>query len=156
MHDGGREVDCSGPQGRRNCTYAATGRTLSACPSIATSILDMASSHMPRLVVRLFSGLFVTAQLALCSAGVLTDAKQELAVLTADVHVESQAESCIPQHDHRLCVLGRSGQGIVVPQATIPSAPVFTADATRLQDVRVAADATPRDQPPSRGPPSFT
>lgn len=116
----------------------------------------MASSHMPRLVVRLFSGLFITAQLALCSAGVWTDAKQELAVLTADVHVESQAESCITQHDHRLCVLGRSVQGIVVPQATVPTAPVFTADGAYRQIVRVAVDATPSDQPPSRGPPSFT
>ncbi len=99
---------------------------------------------------------FVALQLALSSVGVWADARQELAAFTSDVHVEDQAESCVPDHDHRLCVLGRSADGALVSQVALPTEPYVTIGLEHSPaEAPVVADGRSH-QPPSRGPPSLT
>lgn len=129
---------------------------MSSDVALANSISKRAYLNMSRRLVPLFSGLFVLAQLAIASVGVWADAKQELAVFAAEIHVESQTDSCVQAHDHRLCVVCRSATGLAASTVSLPVQPAITSVATSAASASVVDRAFTCALPPTRGPPLFT
>lgn len=110
---------------------------------------------MHQRLVSSLSGVFVLTQLLLSSAGVWADARQELAIFSADVHVESPNESCLQAHDHRLCILCRGTMGVTGQVAILPASPHGITVASVRPSTHVDVRAQDRSLPPTRAPPLF-
>jgi len=102
------------------------------------------------------AGLFALLQLALASAGVWADVQHELQIFQADVHVEAPSESCIDPHDHRLCVLGRSLDGVTAKTVVTDASTSPMLRGAPVVDSESVAQGPSLGLPPNRGPPAVT